>query len=95
MFEAKKFASLFIQACIICPVKWVPPSLEIVKDIPLVGNICSNPFFTVRASALPQGKATPYPENTHTIMTTYWLVIHAKWQPNEVAGVQKAQWKKV
>ena len=57
----KKFAKLFIETSMVCSVKWVCRSLEIVEGTPQVGS-----SFSATASASWQGKAPTYPEKTYT-----------------------------
>lgn len=62
----KNFVKLSLKACVIFLVKEVPPSREITKGIPQVGNTFTNRFFaTVRALAWRHGKLQPT-QKTHT-----------------------------
>lgn len=63
--NAKKFPRLYVKACMICSVKWVPQSPEIVKVRPKLGSKFPKSFFaTVKASALQQGEASIHLEST-------------------------------
>lgn len=56
----------------ICPVKWVPKSWEIMKGVPQVGHRLFTGFFAiVRASVLQQREALAHLENTHIVTRTY------------------------
>lgn len=63
-------------------VKRAPRSLEIIQDIPQVGNTFNSLFPTVKAPVLWDGKASSLPENTHAI--TGLLVTRTQRQLNAV-----------
>lgn len=67
MFKSETKKS-FVEACVVCSVKRVPPLLEIIDSLPQVGNTFSNGLFaTVRTSVLQQVKVSIHPEDICTL----------------------------
>lgn len=84
LWQLGEICKVFIKACMICPVQWVPQLLQIVKVIPQVGNTFSKNFFaTVRVSALGQGEGFT-PSGKCTSNNKNILMTHTNWQVNEV-----------
>lgn len=76
MIEFQEVFKAFVKAHMICPMKWVPKSLQIVKCIPQVGYTLVNNIFLCHFEA--SGRVMAFRENIRTI------TIHTEWQLNEV-----------